>query len=479
MRLQLEATPAELHEKGEALLGELAKAFSGIDSDLAEALEKALPAKEQELKYPALRGMKKIADDEYERTLKKMLAAIGKILDQSVSAPSVSLTKAFGMDPPEKEEPELGTEGEAEEELEPGDYDPKADEIVPEPEEDEDEEEKSLEKAGPFMGPRGGKWADAQHTIPWKEQGFKHRSEGAAVGEKITVAGIGKFVTEPTDGDDSFPLAVRSFKEVGGWVVYEGKNGSQGVVVGTKEDLNTWKAAVTSQKAEAPQKDWDSSDGGAANIEAAKEAAHKVSSAFGLKQKLKFVTQEGKSTQGEHGGDAIILNGHLGGKEKYSGAFEGIEVPQGAHTAAHEMAHAAFSSNPESGAKAMSAVAAHANDHGPVTAYHGFSDSHFEGLMEAAALYANAPEEMKKKAPELYEAIREWFEQNRIEKSLQSEPVQDFTKPIADQDERAYERMKSVLKNKGYNASDFEEGGPLYGYSVNELIELVRGKKAS
>ena len=25
-----------------------------------------------------------------------------------------------------------------------------------------------LEKAGPFIGPRGGKWADAKHTIPWK-----------------------------------------------------------------------------------------------------------------------------------------------------------------------------------------------------------------------------------------------------------------------------------------------------------------------
>lgn len=26
-----------------------------------------------------------------------------------------------------------------------------------------------LSKAGPFVGPRGGKWADAKHTIPWKE----------------------------------------------------------------------------------------------------------------------------------------------------------------------------------------------------------------------------------------------------------------------------------------------------------------------
>ena len=27
-----------------------------------------------------------------------------------------------------------------------------------------------LEKAGPFIGPRGGKWADAKHTIPWGEE---------------------------------------------------------------------------------------------------------------------------------------------------------------------------------------------------------------------------------------------------------------------------------------------------------------------
>lgn len=27
-----------------------------------------------------------------------------------------------------------------------------------------------LSKGGPFIGPRGGKWADAKHTIPWKDQ---------------------------------------------------------------------------------------------------------------------------------------------------------------------------------------------------------------------------------------------------------------------------------------------------------------------
>jgi hypothetical protein len=27
-----------------------------------------------------------------------------------------------------------------------------------------------LKKSGPFIGPRGGKWADAKHTIPWKQE---------------------------------------------------------------------------------------------------------------------------------------------------------------------------------------------------------------------------------------------------------------------------------------------------------------------
>lgn len=28
---------------------------------------------------------------------------------------------------------------------------------------------KIMEKAGPYIGPKGGKWADPEHTIPWKE----------------------------------------------------------------------------------------------------------------------------------------------------------------------------------------------------------------------------------------------------------------------------------------------------------------------
>ena len=34
-------------------------------------------------------------------------------------------------------------------------------------------------KGGPFIGPRGGKWADAKHTIPWKEGGGQRAAKAA------------------------------------------------------------------------------------------------------------------------------------------------------------------------------------------------------------------------------------------------------------------------------------------------------------
>lgn len=50
----------------------------------------------------------------------------------------------------------------------------------------------------------------------------------------------------------------------------------------------------------------------------------------------------------------------------------------------------------------------------------------------------------------------------------------DHTKRIADADAARYERVKGVLKQKGYTEGDFsEESGVFYGYSVNELLEIL------
>lgn len=148
MKFRLEATPAELWQKGTALVEELVKAFSGLNPDLAERLEKALPPKEQELKYPVLQGLRAITTKEYEATVKRMLGEIGKVLDQSLRGPTGGeLQKAFG----EQEEKDPGAE--EEEKPEPGDVDPETGDLIPEEDEEEEEgeaeegEEKSLEKA--------------------------------------------------------------------------------------------------------------------------------------------------------------------------------------------------------------------------------------------------------------------------------------------------------------------------------------------
>lgn len=137
MRLRLLATPEELETKGGDLVKALAQRLADYDPELGEALIKAARVKEpvssvtaDNLQFKALRDIKAITTKEYKRQLQGMLEDIDKVLDGK------PLRKAFG-DPPE--EKEVGEE--PEEKLEPGDYDPKTDEIVPEPEEDEEDEE--------------------------------------------------------------------------------------------------------------------------------------------------------------------------------------------------------------------------------------------------------------------------------------------------------------------------------------------------
>ena len=140
MRVKLIATAEELEDRGEELVKALAHQLGHFNPELGEALEKATGGGKvvaSGLQYRVLRELKKQTTDEYQRQLKGMIDDIMGVLEGK------SLRKAFG-DPPEK--PEAGEE--PEEELEPGDYDPKNDEIVPEPE-DEDEEEEEGEKSMP------------------------------------------------------------------------------------------------------------------------------------------------------------------------------------------------------------------------------------------------------------------------------------------------------------------------------------------
>jgi hypothetical protein len=116
MRLELQASPEEIREKSGQLLERLGEMLSSEVPEIAEMLEKALPKKEQELKYPVLQELAARTRELYAHQLDLMLQEIADVV--------------------------IGGIGAAEEEGEPFG--------------------KAL-----FIGPHGGKWADSAHTIHW------------------------------------------------------------------------------------------------------------------------------------------------------------------------------------------------------------------------------------------------------------------------------------------------------------------------
>jgi hypothetical protein len=287
VRLRLEATPAELWTKGTALVEELAKAFSGVNAELADILEKALPPKEHQLKYPVLQELSDRTTKEYEATLKRMLVDIGKVLDKSLKAPT--LRKSGTLFKQEEEE---------EEKLEPGDVDPETGDLIPEPEDEEEEEEEGegeeenrLDKAAP-----GG--IERTYRVRGHSEVIDQLDALLLIANKLGQWGASRSVTISMDGDGPHFLEV-----------------------------------------------------------------------------------------------------------------EGIEMKLPKRALERQI------------------------DKDEIKAY-----------------------------------------QVQLEKALpQSEPLDyDFTKPIAEKDERAYMRVKRVLMNRGYSEEDFLEGGQFYGYSVNRLIDAVR-----
>ena len=134
-----------------------------------------------------------------------------------------------------------------------------------------------LYKAGPFIGPRGGKWADAKHTVPWKEssikgfkyaekleewakkQGFKTASEFASadlgrVGAK-GVSHVAAYMDRESRGRLNKKAVTENLSESGNWYflhvidVDKADPGTHGKVTPTgKEDLS--KPIVVNHKGE-------------------------------------------------------------------------------------------------------------------------------------------------------------------------------------------------------------------------------------
>ena len=155
MRFEFQADVREYWARRDQLVKALAHEFGRFDGELAELLEKALPQKEPQLKWRALRDVQKQLKDAYAQQIKLMLAEVGHVLDRSAPARS-SMRKGFenmpAPDAPGDKEPAEYQSAEdkqfaAEYDEETGDPRPEADGDEKDPGEPEDVDEAELEES--------------------------------------------------------------------------------------------------------------------------------------------------------------------------------------------------------------------------------------------------------------------------------------------------------------------------------------------
>ena len=81
MKFALEATPEELGEKGEDLIRSLRDLLQYSAPETAELLEKALPTKEPNLKFPVLRGIYRNTKKEYQAMCERIVNGAMEIIE--------------------------------------------------------------------------------------------------------------------------------------------------------------------------------------------------------------------------------------------------------------------------------------------------------------------------------------------------------------------------------------------------------------
>jgi len=232
--------------------------------------------------------------------------------------------------------------------------------------------------------------------------------------DKAKIPGKGTFFVEPLDDDDTFPPAIDSFEIVDGWVFYHGTNGSEGVVGGPQRKLDQWADEVKKfremrkEYGHAKAKPWTVADGGEANVNAAIEAAEHMFRLGGVRAEIRvWIEGGGKPSGSASGGVLNLTNVHLGGSgSDYIGGTS-LSIP--AQVGAHEAAHIVFAHGAGKAKGLMELLKKRgAEGQDALSMYHAVA-GHFEGVMEAAALYVLAPNKLKVAAPDVYEATAHWL----------------------------------------------------------------------
>lgn len=227
----------------------------------------------------------------------------------------------------------------------------------------------------------------------------------------VEVPGRGRMFTESPEGDDSFPPAVASYEAVDGWLVYKGRNGSEGIIVGSRQALTKWMADVDAMMAKHPldtEVPWDPDvHGGEANVAACLKSAQEVLRKFGLPLKYKVWVSTNPMGASHAGNGALQLtNVH---KTHTTDFLGGVHVPYGESCGAHEASHLGFSARHDRGHRVIEVLKAREKQRKPyLSLYHAWS-GHMEGTAEAGAFYTLKPQVLKREAPEVYAVVAWWF----------------------------------------------------------------------
>lgn len=112
---------------------------------------------------------------------------------------------------------------------------------------------KLMKSGGPYIGPRGGKWADAQHTIPWEEPSLPTAPTAPKEGKKSSMQhaiDLAKQLGIPVErsGPKSVALGGKAAfdRDLGKW---NGKRGADGRRVASASKALAWLKKHESTKA--------------------------------------------------------------------------------------------------------------------------------------------------------------------------------------------------------------------------------------
>lgn len=230
-------------------------------------------------------------------------------------------------------------------------------------------------------------------------------------GGMVPVPGIGRLHPEPVDGEDSFPPAVARYEAIDGWLVYHGRNGSIGVIVGSPRDLAAWMGEVDRWTATAPARSrepWSADrHGGEANVAATMAAARETLRRFGIDGvTLEAWVDPSPNAPSDASRRKIqFANPHLDQRTE----LLGVSVPKSRQLGAHEASHVGMIEHNAEGRAVIEVLQrreARGLDY--LSLYHALA-GHGEGLAEAGAAYVLIPDALRQHDAELYDAVARWF----------------------------------------------------------------------